>query len=125
MKLVVDMNLSPAWIDLLQSAGHAAVHWSTIGPPDATDADIMAWAASRDSVVLTHDLDFSAILAASGGRKPSVVQIRADNLAATAIGPLILAALDRLAEPLASGALVTIEPHRTRLTVLPLTDPGG
>lgn len=125
MKLVVDMNLSPAWIDLLQSAGHTAIHWSTIGPPDAPDASIMAWAASRNAIVLTHDLDFSAILAASGGLKPSVVQIRADNLAVTAIASLILAALDRLAGPLASGALVTVEPHRTRLTVLPLTDPGG
>jgi predicted nuclease of predicted toxin-antitoxin system len=114
------MNLSPAWVKFLDSAGHSAVHWPTVGAPTATDREIMAWAAGHDSVVLTHDLDFSGILAATGGHKPSVVQIRADNLSTGAIGHAILAAPDRLADELAAGALVTIEPHQTRLTVLPL-----
>ena len=61
--------------------------------------EIMGWAADHGAIVLTHDLDFSAILAASGDRSPSVVQIRADNLAVTVIGPMILAALDRLRIP--------------------------
>lgn len=114
------MNLSPGWVDTLESAGHTAAHWSTVGSPTAS-AEIMAWAAGRDAVVLTHDLDFSAILAATAGRKPSVVQIRADNLAPGAIGDLVLTALTQLSEELAVGALVTVEPHRTRLTVLPLS----
>ncbi|MBL8224030.1 MAG: DUF5615 family PIN-like protein [Chromatiales bacterium] len=114
MKLVIDMNLSPAWVEFLDSAGHSAVHWATVGAPTATDREIMAWAARQDSVVLTHDLDFSGILAATGGHKPSVVQIRADNLSTGAIGDVILAALDQLGGELATGALVTIEPHRTQ-----------
>jgi predicted nuclease of predicted toxin-antitoxin system len=32
---------------------------------DAADSEIMAYAAKHDYVVLTHDLDFSAILAAT------------------------------------------------------------
>ena len=80
----------------------------------------MAFAASRDFVVITHDLDFSAILAATQGRKPSVVQIRAENLSPAAIGTLVASALHQLEGELASGALVTIEPHRTRISVLPL-----
>lgn len=115
------MNLSPGWVEVLESAGHTAVHWSTVGSPTASDVEIMAWAAGRDAVVLTHDLDFSAILAATAGRKPSVVQIRADNLSSRAIGDLVLAALTQLSGELAAGALVTVEPHRTRLTVLPLS----
>ena len=55
--LVADMNLSPGWVATLESAGHTAVHWSTVGSPTASDAEIMAWAAGRDAVVLTHDLD--------------------------------------------------------------------
>ena len=35
----------------------------------------MAYAAKQDYVVLTHDLDLSAILAATHGEKPSVVQV--------------------------------------------------
>lgn len=64
MKLVVDMNLSPAWVALLESAGHSAVHWSSVGPPNAPDMEIMGWAADHGAIVLTHDLDFSTILAA-------------------------------------------------------------
>lgn len=28
MKLLVDMNLSPLWVDVLKGAGHDALHWS-------------------------------------------------------------------------------------------------
>jgi predicted nuclease of predicted toxin-antitoxin system len=40
----------------------------------------MAFAQSNDYGVLTHDLDFGAILAASQGTKPSVVQLRARDV---------------------------------------------
>jgi predicted nuclease of predicted toxin-antitoxin system len=74
VKLLVDMNLSPHWVDRLNVAGLPAVHWSGVGRMDAADVEIMAYAAKYDYVVLTHDLDFSAILAAtqpSGHRGPA------------------------------------------------------
>lgn len=70
-----------------------AVHWSTLGRVDAPDTEIMAYAAAHDYDVLTHDLDFSAVLAATQGTKPSVVQIRSDNLSPAAIGEPLIAAL--------------------------------
>ena len=85
--------LSPNWVDRLHAAGLPAVHWSDIGRMDAPDAEIMAYAAEFDYVVLTHDLDFSAILAATQGMKPSVVQIRADNISAAVIGDPLISAL--------------------------------
>jgi predicted nuclease of predicted toxin-antitoxin system len=78
VKLLIDMNLSPDWVDRLRAAGLSAVHWSDVGRMDAPDVEIMAHAAKFGYVVLTHDLDFSAILAANQGTKPSVVQIRAE-----------------------------------------------
>ncbi|MBV8794319.1 MAG: DUF5615 family PIN-like protein [Hyphomicrobiales bacterium] len=65
MKLLVDMNLSPRWVKALIEAEIEASHWSTLGPANASDADIMAFARANGYVVLTHDLDFSAILAAT------------------------------------------------------------
>jgi hypothetical protein len=35
VKLLVDMNLSPQWVDRLNVAGLPAVHWSGIGRMDA------------------------------------------------------------------------------------------
>ena len=114
------MNLSPHWVDRLSAAGLPAVHWSGIGRMDAPDVEIMAYAAKYDYVVLTHDLDFSAMLAATQGTKPSVVQIRSENLSPAVIGDPLIAALQQMAPELAAGALLTVDPGRTRLHLLPL-----
>jgi predicted nuclease of predicted toxin-antitoxin system len=87
---------------------------------DAPDIEIMAYAAEHAYVVLTHDLDFSAILAATQGTKPSVVQIRSDNLSPAAIGEPLITALQQMTPELAAGALLTVDPGRTRLNLLPL-----
>ena len=120
MKLLVDMNLSPRWISTLAAAGIESKHWSTLGAGNALDTEIMAFAAANDYVVLTHDLDFGAILAATQGEKPSVVQIRAEDVSPDVIGAPVVAALRQMAEELEAGALVTVDPNRTRLRVLPL-----
>lgn len=52
----------------------------------------MGFAARNEYVVVTHDMDFSAILAATHGEKPSVVQIRAENVSPGVIGaPVVVA----------------------------------
>src|SRR5580765_2654277 len=113
MKLLVDMNLSPRWARFLTEAGIEAVHWSAVGAGNAPDSEIFDYALKHDYVVLTHDLDFSAILAATLGEKPSVVQVRAEDLNPDAIGAKILAALHQTESELEEGALITVEPSRT------------
>lgn len=120
MKLLVDMNLSPRWVELLNEAGFGAVHWSAVGPYDALDAEIMNFAVANGYTILTHDLDFGAILAASGGSKPSVVQIRAADLSPDALGPTIILGLRQVADQLEQGALLSIDPKGRRLRILPL-----
>ena len=87
---------------------------------DAPDAEIMHHAATNDMIVLTQDLDFGAILATSLENKPSVVQIRADDTSPGRIGAVVIEALRKAETELAEDALVTIEPGRRRLTLLPL-----
>ena len=84
----------------------------------------MAYALANDFVVLTHDLDFSAILAVTQGEKPSVVQLRADDVSPDAIGRQVLIALRQMETELLEGALISIDPNRTRLRVLPLRGKG-
>ena len=120
MKLLVDMNLSPRWVKLLADADIEAVHWSSIGPANARDIDIMDFARVKDYVVLTHDLDFGAILAATHGNKPSVVQIRSEDVSPEIIGKELVAALQQMVVDLEQGALLTVNPGRIRLRVLPL-----
>lgn len=70
------MNLSPDWVEVLSGEGIDAVHWSEIGASSAYDQELMAWAKSNGYIVLTHDLDFGAILAATNADAPSVIQLR-------------------------------------------------
>lgn len=85
----------------------------------------MAYAKKGNYVVLTHDLDFSTILAATHGEKPSVVQIRADDVNPDVIGKQVISALRMMASELEEGALLTIDPNRTRLRLLPLQPRGS
>lgn len=120
MRVLIDMNLSPRWANFLEQSGVPARHWSSLGALNAADIEIMAFARLNSYIVLTHDLDFGAILAATQGEKPSVVQIRAADVSPDFIGNQIVSALLQMESELAQGALITIDPNRVRLRVRPL-----
>lgn len=123
MKLLLDMNVSPRWTSCLNRAGIEAVHWSSVGRFDAPDGEILAFARVGGYVLLTQDLDFGAILAATGADAPSVVQLRSDNLDPDVIGDAVANAVLQLRPELAQGALLSIDPKRVRARVLPLRRP--
>jgi len=120
MKILVDMNLSPRWVTALQAVGIEARHWSNVGAPNAPDEDILTWTAANGFVLLTNDLDFGAILAFSRANIPSVIQIRTEDLRPEVLAGRVASTLAQLAQALADGALVTIEPARERVRILPL-----
>lgn len=123
MKFLVDMNLSPGWIDLLVNSGFQAVHWSSIGRGNESDAELMRWAAEHTHVVLTADLDFGAILAATQRRLPSVIQIRADVPTPAGAGEAVISAIRQARDELESGAILSVDIGRARLRVLPFRAP--
>ena len=47
MKILIDMNLSPAWVSVLEEAGYSASHWSTIGSLNAPDREVLLWAKAN------------------------------------------------------------------------------
>jgi predicted nuclease of predicted toxin-antitoxin system len=120
MRFIVDMNLSPKWVGFLESSGIDAQHWSDIGPVNAGDPEIMAYAKVHSYYVLTSDLDFGAILAATGGDAPSVVQLRTNDCRVEMIGDLVVGAILKIKDQLLEGALVTIETAKLRVTSLPV-----
>ena len=120
MKILVDMNLSPDWCRLLGVRGWEAVHWSDVGHPTATDKDVMAYAAQGKYVVFTHDLGFSAMLAASQAATPSVIQMRAQDTLSSEFQDQVFDALRRFGPELESGAIVVVEQFRARARILPL-----
>ncbi len=125
MKLLVDMNLSPSWVGRLAQHGFEAVHWSTVGAATAPDTEILAYAHRHNLVLITNDLDFSAILAASAGASPSVVQIRTQDLLSDAAVSIVAKALEAHREDIKRGALLSIDEGGTRVRMLPLKDSQG
>jgi len=120
MKLLVDMNLSPAWVAVLNQAGWEAIHWSKVGNPRTADSEIMAWAKINGHIVFTHDLDFGSLLALTQAEGPSVIQVRTQDVTPAAMGQLVVDALRQFQKEPEAGALIVLDQARARARVLPL-----
>jgi predicted nuclease of predicted toxin-antitoxin system len=120
MKLLIDMNLSPLWVQFLADSGFDSIHWSEIGQSFAPDSEIMDYAGAHGLVIFTHDLDFGTLLAYRKTRQPSVIQVRAQDVLPAAIGEMVVRALHASRPHLEAGALVTVDPNRHRIRLLPI-----
>lgn len=122
MKILIDMNLSPLWELVLEQAGYESVHWLKIGLATAPDTEIMSWAVENRYIVFTHDLDFSHLLAASQASSPSVIQVRGEDIMPEVLAPQVLRLLSQFKNELMDGALLSLDLHKARVRVLPLTE---
>lgn len=120
VKILIDMNLSPDWVPLLQDAGWSAVHWCTVGDARATDRTIMDWAVANGYVVFTHDLDFGTTLALTHEAGPSVLQTRARDVLPDRLGRTVIATLREHEADLERGALVVVDEGKSRVRILPI-----
>lgn len=60
MRFVLDQDVDASLISVLVNGGHDAWTVAQAGMPDAADDDITVYAAQKDAVVVTHDVEFSA-----------------------------------------------------------------
>lgn len=120
MKIVVDMNLSPEWVQVFVAAGWMAQHWSHLGKGDAEDEEIFRWAMANDHILFTQDLDFPQILFASQQGRPSVVLLRLKNELDSAQRDRVCAAIRQAMANLQTGAILVIDQQHVRLRDLPI-----
>jgi len=121
MRILIDMNLSPQWMEVFENGGFEATHWSTVGAEDALDRTFMDWAKRRDYVVFTHDLDFSALLASTQASGPSIIQVRTDDILPNQQSEVVFRALRQFESELKDGAILSIDLDQSRVRYLPLT----
>ncbi len=122
MKILIDMNISPNWVDVFHRCNWEAAHWSAIGNPNEKDPVIMDWARSNGYVVFTHDLDFGALLASTRATGPSVIQIRTQDIMSEQLKKRILPILQQYENLLERGVLLTIDESKSRVRILPFED---
>jgi len=120
MKILIDMNLSPDWVREFKRLNFEAVHWSMIGKPDAADAVLMNWARENNYIVFTHDLDFGTALALTKAEKPSVIQVRTQNVTVSHLSKMVTTTIEKYADLLNAGALLILDENKQRIRILPL-----
>lgn len=125
IRFVVDISLSPIWVDVLAGHGWSAVHWSTVGDPRATDRTLMAWARENGHVVFTHDLDFGTLLALTRESGPSVIQVRAHDVLPGHLEQIVITTIRTYESHLHRGAIVTVDESHSRVRILPIGSSKG
>lgn len=120
MKILIDMNLSPDWVARFAASDIESIHWSAVGAPSAKDSEIMEFARKKRFIVFTHDLDFSAMLAATQAESPSVIQMRTQDVLSDTMTAKLIGVVKKYEADLSTGALITIDEVRSRLRILPL-----
>lgn len=126
MRFLIDNALSPALAALLQQAGHDAIHVRAIGLQYADDEVIFERAAAEHRTVVSADADFGTLLAMRSSRQPSVIQFRGGgSRKPEAMARTLLANLPQLVDALENGSIVTFEPARVRVRLLPIGPRAG
>lgn len=120
MQFLADMGVSTRVTQWLQSQNHDVVHLRDRGLQRLPNGEIFRLANQERRVVLTFDLDFGEIVAASRGNAVSVVLFRLQNTRSEFVIARLKTVLPQASPDLAQGAIVVIEESRHRVRKLPI-----
>lgn len=120
MKVLIDVNVSAKVAEHLRSRGYVVDRASDFLDPRATDEAIVAAACARGAVLVSRDQDFSAIVALSGKRGPSLVNLRTAIVEPARVAAMIASVLERCSEELARGCIIAIDDGDVRIRPLPI-----
>ena len=120
MRFLADMNVSPLTVEALRDQGWDILRVSEVLPPDAIDLDTLEWARAQGRIAITHDLDFSALVALSGYNQPSLMTLRLATASPDTVTARLLQVLPDLKDALRTGCAATISDATVRLRPLPV-----
>lgn len=120
MRLLADLHIAPRTVQFLRTLGHDVLRVTDLLPATADDETIVERAAQDQRIILTQDLDLTAIIALSRRQYPSLVTLRLVSVRIEFVNTVLQRTLPALEHDLQQGALVTIEDHRSRVRRLPL-----
>lgn len=121
LEFLANMNISPLTVEALRREGLSIIRVSEVLDRKSKDTEILDYARIHNKVIITQDLDFSALLAIGGYAKPSVVNVRLENATPEFVTKRIKEALPKIEEELKRGAVVSIDEVSARYQNLPIT----
>lgn len=120
MRFLADMGISQSTIHWLREKGYNAVHLREEKLHTISDMDIIRKAREENRIILTCDLDFGALMAASEGISPSVIIFRLENEKPDNINRRLKDVLEQSHNELEKGAIISVEEIRHRVRLLPI-----
>jgi predicted nuclease of predicted toxin-antitoxin system len=120
VNFLADMGISPRVVDELRRKEHDAVHLAEQGLQRMSDADILEKARRENRILLTPDLDFGELLAASGGNLPSVIIFRLRDMRSANVSRHLFSIINQQSESLSRGAILSVTEQKVRIRTLPI-----
>jgi predicted nuclease of predicted toxin-antitoxin system len=120
VKFLLDMGLARSTAAFLRGQGHDALHLREQGLQRMADHEIVDKAQAEGRVILTHDLDFSRIVALSRRRLSSIVTLRLSDMRPARVNHYLTEVLGRFESELQSGALISVNERGIRVRLLPV-----
>ncbi len=93
---------------------------SEVLPINSPDDKILLYAREHQLTVVTHDVDFTALLALGRYDKPSVIHLRLDNAKPHVVTERIIDAVTEMSEALDQGVIVSVDETSLRYRNLPI-----
>ena len=120
MKFLADMGISPKTVEFLNRMGYGAVHLHSEGLDTLPDSDILDKTRREKRILLTHDLDFGELMAASGSRLPSVITFRLRNMRPTRVNGYLNQIIINHQDELVQGVIISVAEGQIRVRRLPI-----
>jgi predicted nuclease of predicted toxin-antitoxin system len=114
------MNISPLTVQALRFAGYDICRVSEILPQTASDHVILVYAKKNDYIIITQDLDFSALLAIGRHANPSVISLRMSSADPNNITKKLLFVIPRYNMDLKQGCAISVEDDFCLIRTLPI-----
>jgi len=114
------MGVSLTAVRVLREMGHDVTHLEELGLRTLADVEIFRRARQEHRIVLTFDLDFANLSAASREPLPSVIIFRLRRGRPARVLARLAAVLSAASNALESGALIMVDEARIRVRPLPL-----
>ena len=120
MRFLADMGVDIRVVRWLRDSGHDAVHLRDEGLHRLPNGEIFEKAISESRILLTFDLDFGEIAAASKARPVQVIVFRLRNTRASHVITRLGAILTEPVLTSGRGVVISAEESRHRIRYLPV-----
>lgn len=120
IRFLANMNISPETVKSLRGEGWDIIRVSDLLPANASDQKVLELARKEDRVIVTQDLDFSALLALGGYGKPSLISLRLTRSDPGTVSKKLSEIVPGKEKELRQGCAITIDDRYVRIRRLPI-----